>query len=45
MTEIDDELTPFVEAEIKEHHASLIRQMAAVAIIICATLIWLGLHH
>ena len=32
MTEIDDAL--FVEAEIKEHHAALIRQMVAVTIII-----------
>jgi hypothetical protein len=45
MTEIDDATTPFVEAEMKEHHAALIRQMVAVGIIICATLIWLGLHH
>ncbi len=32
MTEIDSTLTPFVEAEIKEHHAALMRQMVAVMI-------------
>ena len=45
MTEIDPTLDPFWEAEIKEHHAALIRQMVAVGIIICAMLIWLGLHQ
>jgi hypothetical protein len=34
VTEIDSTLDPFVEAEIKEHHAALIRQMVA-----------LGTHH
>jgi hypothetical protein len=42
MTEIDSAI---VEAEIKEHHAALIRQVVTVAIIIGAMLIWLGLHH
>ena len=45
MTEIDSTLDPFVEAEIKEHHAALIRQMVAVGIIICVLLILVGLHH
>ena len=40
MTEIADAL--FVEAEIKEHQAALMRQMIAVEIIICAMLIWVG---
>jgi hypothetical protein len=31
MTEIDSTLDPFVEAEIKERHAALIRQMVLVA--------------
>jgi hypothetical protein len=44
MTEIDNTLDPFVEAEIKEHNAALIRQMVAVGIIICAMLVLLGLH-
>ena len=43
MTEIDDAL--FVEAEIKDHHAALIRQMVVVVIIICIMLILVGLHH
>jgi hypothetical protein len=42
MTEID---SPFVEAEIKEHHAALIRQIVAVVFIVCVLLMWLGLHH
>ena len=45
MTEIDEAMTPFMEAEIKEHHAALIRQVVAVVISIFAMLIWLGLHH
>jgi hypothetical protein len=39
MTEIDSTSDPFVEAEIKEHHAALIRQMVAFGIIICVMLI------
>ena len=42
MTEIDRIVDPFVEAEIKEHNASLIRQMAAVGIIICVMLMLVG---
>jgi hypothetical protein len=45
MTDIDSTLDPFVEAEIKEHHAALIRQMVAIGLIICVMLIWVGLHH
>ena len=45
MTEIDTTLDPFVEAEIKEHHAALIQQIVAVGIIVCMMLIWMGLHH
>jgi len=44
MTEVDSTLDPFVEAEIKEHHAALMRQMVAIGIIICAMLMLLGLH-
>ena len=44
MTE-DDTSTQFVEAEIKEHHAALIRQMIAVGITICVLLILMGLHQ
>jgi hypothetical protein len=44
MTEIDSTLDPFVEAEIKEHHAALIREIVAVGIIICAMLMLVGLH-
>jgi hypothetical protein len=35
MTKIDEATAPFVEAEIKEHQAALIRQMVAAGIIIC----------
>jgi hypothetical protein len=45
MTEIDRTLDPFVEAEIKEHHAALMRQFIAVAIVICLLLILVGLHQ
>lgn len=41
MTEID---STFVEAEIKEHHAALMRQMVAIGSIICVMLILMGLH-
>ena len=43
MTEADNAL--FVEAEIKEHHAALIRQIVVIGIIICVLLILAGLHH
>ena len=43
MTEIVSTLDPFVEAEIKEHHAALIRQMVAVGIVICVMLVLMGL--
>ena len=45
MTEIDSTLDPFVEAEIKEHHAALMRQMVAIGIVICLLLVLVGLHH
>jgi hypothetical protein len=45
MTEIDSTLDPFVEAEIKEHHAALIRQMVAIVIIISFMFILPGLHQ
>ena len=43
MTEIDD-ATPFVKAEISEHHAALTRQMVTVVTIVCFLLILIGLH-
>ena len=43
MTRIDSTLDPFVEAEIKEHHAALIRQMVATGAILCLLLILVGL--
>ncbi len=45
MTQIDSTLDPFVEAEIKEHHAALIRQMVAIGIVICVMLRLIGLHQ
>jgi hypothetical protein len=42
MTEFDDAL--FVEAEIREHRAALMRQLIATVIISCALLILVGLH-
>jgi hypothetical protein len=45
MTEIVSTLDPFVEAEIKEHHAALTRQMLAIGIVICLLLMLVGLHH
>ena len=45
MTEVDSTLDPFVEAEIKEHNAALVRKMVAVGIIICVMLILMGLHQ
>jgi hypothetical protein len=45
LTEIDEAMAPFTEAEIKEHQAALIRQMVAVGVIICVMLMLLGLHH
>ena len=45
MTKIDDAKAPFTEGqEIKEHQAALIRQMVAVGVIICMTMILVGLH-
>jgi hypothetical protein len=45
MAEIDSTLDPFVEAEIKEHHAALIRQMVALvtSLVLCGY--WWKLHH
>jgi hypothetical protein len=45
MTEIDEVTAPFVESEIKEHQAVLIRQMVTVGIIICVMMVLLGLHQ
>jgi hypothetical protein len=45
MTEIDSALDPFVEAEINEHQAALMRQMVAIGTIICLLLILVGLHQ
>jgi hypothetical protein len=45
MTEIDEVTAPFVEPEIKEHQAVLIRQMVTVGSIICVMMVLLGLHH
>lgn len=42
MTELDRTVDPFVEAEIEEHNAALIRQMVAAIIIICIMLILVG---
>ena len=42
MTEIDSAVDPFVEAEIKEHQAALIRDMVAVVIIVCVMLTLVG---
>jgi len=33
MTEIDSTLDPFVEAEIKEHHAAIMRQAVTIVAI------------
>jgi hypothetical protein len=44
MTETDDAMAPFTEAEVKEHQAALIRQMVAVGVIICVMLMLVGLH-
>ena len=45
MTEMDEAIAPFTEAEIKEHQAALIRQIIAVETIICLMLILVGLHQ
>jgi hypothetical protein len=45
MTEIDSTLDPFVEAEIKEHQATLMREIVAIGIVICLLLILVGLHQ
>jgi hypothetical protein len=42
MTESDSAVDPFVEAEIKEHQAALIRDMVAVVIIVCVMLTLAG---
>ena len=42
MTEIDSAVDQFVEAEIKEHQAVLIRDMVAVVIIVCVMLTLVG---
>jgi hypothetical protein len=44
MTEIDEATAPFMEAEIKEHQAALMRQMVAVGVIICVMMILVGLY-
>jgi len=44
VTEFVDAMTPLVEAEIKEHHAALIRQLVAVGAIICLMLILVALR-
>ena len=44
MTENDEAMAPFTKAEIKEHQATLMRQMVAVGVIICVMLILVGLH-
>lgn len=43
MTEIDDAMAPFSEAEIKKHHATLIRQMVAVEVIVRVMSVLAGL--
>jgi hypothetical protein len=45
MIEIENERAPWVEAEINERQAALIRQIVAVVAILGAMLIWVGLHH
>ena len=45
MTEIGSTLDLIVEAEIKEHHATLMRQLVTVGIVICVMLILVGLHQ
>jgi hypothetical protein len=45
MTKIDDATAAFVQAEIKEHQAALIRQMVASGVIICVMLILVGPRH
>jgi hypothetical protein len=44
MTEIDSVLDPFVDPEINEHHAALIRQIVAIGSMICLLLLLIGLH-
>ena len=45
MIEIENAKAPWVEAEINERQAALIRQVVAVVAILGAMLIWVGLHH
>jgi hypothetical protein len=35
MTEIDNAMAPFVEAEIKERQAALVLQMVTIGVMIC----------
>jgi hypothetical protein len=44
MTKIDEATAPFTETEIKEHQATLIRQIVAVGVIICVMLMVVVLH-
>jgi hypothetical protein len=44
MTKIDDPSTQFVDAEINEHQAALVRQMVAVCAIIGALLILMAVR-
>jgi hypothetical protein len=39
MTEIDNAMAPFVEAEIKEHQAAFVLQMVTIGVITCVFLI------
>jgi hypothetical protein len=45
MTGIVNAMARLVEAEIKEHHAAIVRQMVAVGIIMCLLLIWLAVRQ
>ena len=45
MTEIDNAMAPFVEAEIKGHQAALILQMVPIGVIICVLLTLVGLRQ
>ena len=42
MTDIDCAVDPFVEAEIKDYQAAVIRDMVAVVIIVCVMLTLAG---
>ena len=43
--EVGSTLDPFVEAEVKEHHARIVREIAAIGIVICSLLMLVGLHQ